>query len=31
MLSWTGQHKLADVNFEITEKSLYIISSNLVR
>ena len=31
MMSWTGLHKFADVIFGITQKLLYITSSNLVR
>ena len=31
MMSWTGLHKFEDVVFGITQKLLYITSSNLVR
>ena len=31
MMSWIGLHKVADVNFEITQKKLYITLSNFVR
>ena len=31
MMSWNGMHKFADVIFGITQKPLYIASSNLVR
>ena len=31
MMSWNGVHKFADVSFGITQKQLYITSSNLVR
>ena len=31
MMSWIGLHEFADVIFGLTQKSLYIISSNLVR
>ena len=31
MMSWIDMHKFADVIFEITQKLLYITSSNLVR
>ena len=30
MMSWTGLHKFANVIFGITQKLLYITSSNLV-
>ena len=31
MMPWIGLRKFADVNFGITQKPLYIASSNLVR
>ena len=31
MMAWIDLHKFADVFFRITQKLLYIISSNLVR
>ena len=31
MMSWIDLHKFADVIFGITQKLLYITSSNLVR
>ena len=31
MMSWIGLYKFVDVSFEIIQKTLYIISSNLVK
>ena len=31
MMSWIGLHKFADAIFGITQKPLYIVSSNLIK